>query len=180
MAKLTTLRKQHNLTQEELSEKTKLSVRTIQRIESGQQPKGHTLKTLTQFFEVNEHYFEAQQTTTKPQVNFTVVKLINLSTLLFTFFPPCNIIVPLLIAYFKKEMNTLTKQLISLQIVYSLFAFALFMGCAFVKNGFQLSNKFIPFCMLALVLGNVYIILKNAVSLDKHQRLSISLRFSLF
>jgi len=46
MSKLKQLREQKNMTQEELSEKSGISVRTIQRIESGTNPKGHTLKYL--------------------------------------------------------------------------------------------------------------------------------------
>jgi transcriptional regulator with XRE-family HTH domain len=44
MSKLKQIREQQNLTQEELAEKSGISVRTIQRIESGTEPKGHTLK----------------------------------------------------------------------------------------------------------------------------------------
>ncbi|NQY05646.1 MAG: helix-turn-helix transcriptional regulator, partial [Flavobacteriaceae bacterium] len=46
MNKLVALRTQRNLTQEELAEKSGISSRTIQRIEAGTVPKGHTLKTL--------------------------------------------------------------------------------------------------------------------------------------
>lgn len=54
MSKLKTLREQKNLTQEELSERSKISVRTIQRIESGTEPKGHTLRALAQTLEIEE------------------------------------------------------------------------------------------------------------------------------
>ena len=42
------------LTQEELAEKSGISVRTIQRIEAGQSPKGYTLKALIKALEVEE------------------------------------------------------------------------------------------------------------------------------
>nr|MBC7611596.1 helix-turn-helix transcriptional regulator [Pseudopedobacter sp.] len=44
MSKLKRIREQQNLTQEELSEKSAVSVRTIQRIEAGKDPKGYTLR----------------------------------------------------------------------------------------------------------------------------------------
>ena len=44
-----------NLTQEELSEKSKISVRTIQRIEAGTEPKGHTLRALAQALDIEEY-----------------------------------------------------------------------------------------------------------------------------
>ena len=43
---LKAIREQKHLTQEELAELSGLSVRTIQRIEAGQEPKGHTAKVL--------------------------------------------------------------------------------------------------------------------------------------
>jgi len=46
MSKLKNIRKKFNLTQEELAEKSGVSARTIQRIEAGVEPKGHTLKVL--------------------------------------------------------------------------------------------------------------------------------------
>ncbi len=59
MSKLKAIREQKNLTQEELSEQSKISVRTIQRIESGTEPKGHTLRSLAQALEIEE--IELQQ-----------------------------------------------------------------------------------------------------------------------
>ncbi len=50
MAKLTFFREKLHLTQEELAEKSGVSVRTTQRIEAGTIPKGFTLKTLGIFF----------------------------------------------------------------------------------------------------------------------------------
>ena len=47
MSKLTKYREKLNLTQGELSEKSGVSVRTIQRIEAGATPKGHSLNVLS-------------------------------------------------------------------------------------------------------------------------------------
>mgnify|MGYP003598873837 CR=1 FL=1 len=46
-----------NLTQEELAEKSGISVRTIQRIESGTKPKGYTLKALAAALGISEKRF---------------------------------------------------------------------------------------------------------------------------
>ena len=54
MTNLIKFREQQNLTQEELAEKSGLSVRTIQRIEAGTLPKGYTLKVLAKVQEKNE------------------------------------------------------------------------------------------------------------------------------
>jgi len=50
--RLAELRKQHGLTQEELAEKARLNVRTIQRVELGEvAPRPSTLRMLSEFFE---------------------------------------------------------------------------------------------------------------------------------
>ena len=45
MSKLTKYREKLNLTQNELADKSGVSVRTIQRIEAGSKPKGHSSST---------------------------------------------------------------------------------------------------------------------------------------
>ena len=50
-SKVKTLREAKNLTQTELAEKSGLSLRTIQRIESGQSLKGFTLKAIAHTLE---------------------------------------------------------------------------------------------------------------------------------
>ena len=54
MSELKKIRERQNLTQEELAEKSGISVRTIQRIEAGTNPKGYTLKTLASSLDVSE------------------------------------------------------------------------------------------------------------------------------
>ena len=54
MSELKRIREEQHLTQEELAEKSGLSVRTIQRIEAGTEPKGYTLKTLASSLSVSE------------------------------------------------------------------------------------------------------------------------------
>jgi transcriptional regulator with XRE-family HTH domain len=52
------LRMSKNLTQEELSEKCELSLRTIQRLENGESiPRGDTLKRLTSALDLPNNYF---------------------------------------------------------------------------------------------------------------------------
>lgn len=57
MPTLKQIREKQNLTQEELSEKSGISVRTIQRIEAGTPPKGYTLKTLAKALGIPESDF---------------------------------------------------------------------------------------------------------------------------
>ena len=56
------LREQKNLTQSELAEKSGLSLRTIQRIEAGNPPKGFTLKAITEALDIQpENLFPTQR-----------------------------------------------------------------------------------------------------------------------
>ena len=59
MSKLVEHRDKLNLTQEELSKKSGISVRTIQRIESGIEPKGYTLKALAKSLNIKESELNA-------------------------------------------------------------------------------------------------------------------------
>ncbi len=69
MSKLKENREKLNLTQEELSDKSGISVRTIQRIESGNEPKGHTLKILAKTLEITENEL-IQNQETKIELNY--------------------------------------------------------------------------------------------------------------
>ena len=116
MSKLKIIREIQNLTQEELAEKAGISVRTIQRIETGKTPKGYTLKVLAKVLEIDqdellfektkkenlEYVKEINKTQETVLVNFTKLKLMNLSSIPFIVIPPLNIIVPLFLM-FKNE-----------------------------------------------------------------------------
>ncbi|MBN2892336.1 MAG: helix-turn-helix domain-containing protein, partial [Bacteroidales bacterium] len=178
MSKLKKNREKLNLTQEELSEKSGISIRTIQRIESGNEPKGQTLKLLAKTLGIKENELLKKEET-KIEINSTLIKIINLSSLPFTIIPPVNIIIPLVIMFVKKQFNPLAKQIVSIQILWLIFAVIIFMLSSFMKNWFSLGNIFILVIMILLVLSNVFIILRNAVEIDKRGRLFFRLNFSL-
>ncbi|WP_250255653.1 helix-turn-helix domain-containing protein [Chryseobacterium sp. Marseille-Q3244] len=193
MSKLKTVREQKNLTQEELSEKSKISVRTIQRIEAGTEPKGHTLRALARALEIEENLL--QDTIVIPEindevseesipevkekeqsdVNYSLIKIINLSSLLFTLLPPLNILVPLLLMFTMKQRNSLVKEIISVQMIWTVMAPIVFMLGIFLKFG----RQFTLVLMIAIVLSNVFIILRNAAEIDKKRKLYFRLNFSM-
>ena len=190
MSKLKQIREQQNLTQEELSEKSGISVRTIQRIESGTEPKGHTLKTLSKTLEISvddllnkKLEVLVEDTTEKSiknseiesQINYQKVKLINLSSVLFVLLPPLNILVPLILSYSLKQKNQLTKQIISLQILWTILAPIVFMLGIFLKLG----QSFTIVILLLIILSNVYLILRNLAEIDRKKQLRYKLNFSI-
>ncbi|HAF29942.1 MAG TPA: DNA-binding protein [Bacteroidales bacterium] len=178
MSKLKKNRKNINLTQEELSDKSGISVRTIQRIESGNEPKGQTLKILAKTLGIKENEL-LEKEEALVEVNPALIKIINLSSLPFTIMPPANIVIPLVIMFAKKQFSPLAKQIVSIQILWLIIAGIIFILSSFMKNWFSLGNRFILLVMIFLVLSNMFIILVNTAAIDKKGKLFFKLNFSL-
>ena len=190
MSNLKTIRERQNLTQEEVAEQSGISVRTIQRIEAGTAPKGHTLRALAKALAVEEKELLAgaisieQESTTDElagdseapaPIRYPAVKLINLSSILFILLPPLNILVPLLLMFGMKQKNELVRQIISVQILWTITAPIVFMLGIFLKLG----RTFTLLLIIAIVLSNVGIILRNAIAIDRKKQLFIRLNFSM-
>lgn len=189
MSQLKKIREIKNLTQEELAQKSGLSVRTIQRIEAGMQPKGYTLKTLAKSLDIPEKDLSAPEIVVSQETeieklplvtkedkspNLALVKIINLSSLPVTWFPVANFIVPLVIMLFTKNKSPIIKQIISLQIFLAIVSPVIFMMVALLKLG----SRIVMITMILLVLVNIYIILRNAYEIDKKNSLRYKLNFS--
>ena len=159
MSRLKAFREQQNLTQEELSKKSGISARTIQRIETGKEPKGYTRR----------------ETKEVALINYSLLKLINLSSIPFIIIPPLNIIVPFVLMLTLKQKNRFTKQLISLQILWTIIAPIVFMLGIFLKLG----NEFTMILIILIVSSNVFIILRNAIEIDRNKKLYYHLNFSM-
>lgn len=178
MSRLKKIREKLNITQEELAEKSGVSVRTIQRIEAGTEPKGYTLKSLAKALEIEEKSLLPEQDETI-ESDLGVLKLINFSALPFTIIPPLNIIVPLIVMFVKKEFNAITKQLVTIQIVWTILAVIIFMAASFLKNWLDLNSKSILAVMIFLLLSNLLIVIRNAFEIDKNGKLFFQLKFSI-
>jgi transcriptional regulator with XRE-family HTH domain len=189
MSRLKVFREKQNLTQEELSEKSGISARTIQRIETGKEPKGFTLRALSKALEVQENELlykefkkeiteiieEKKEHTQEVLINYLFLKLINLSSIPFIIIPPLNIIIPIVLMFTMKQKNSLVKQLISVQILWTIIVPIIFMIGLFLKLG----NTFTIFLMVLIVVSNVFIILRNAIEIDKRKQLHYKLNFNM-
>lgn len=189
MSKLKNIREKLNLTQEELAEKSGVSARTIQRIEAGVEPKGHTLKVLAAALSVEavellkekEKEKEEEKDTndvSEPALDIALIKLINFSSLPFTFVPLVSIALPLLLMFISKQFNPLTKQIVTIQIIWTICAVIVFMSSAIFGKQFMVGNNYMIIVMALIILSNVIIILVNAASLTKENKLRIALNFS--
>jgi len=189
MSKLKALREQQNLTQEELAEKSGISARTIQRIETGKEPKGYTRRALANALQIEENrllvkepeqekaiIIEAQTAANEVVLmNYSSIKLINLSSIPFIIIPPLNFIIPVILMFTMKQKNRVTKQLISVQILWTILAPIVFILGLFLKLG----NGFTLILMILIVLSNLFIILRNAIAIDKNKNLRYKLNFDL-
>ncbi len=175
-SKLTKCREKLNLTQSELADKTGLSVRTIQRIEAGSKLKGHSLNALAQALNVSND--ELVEEKNEASFNYKLIKLINLSSLPFVVVPFANIAIPLMLMHHKKEVNSLTKQIVSVQISWTILSGVIFLLSPFINRLFSSENKLTLIVLIVSILVNIFIILRNTISLDKKNKLHIKLNFS--
>lgn len=177
-SKLLEFREKLNLTQHELSEKSGLSVRTIQRIEAGVEPKGHTLNELSKALGISREEL-LKKDTASDQYDYPLIRLINFSTLAFLLIPFGNLCFPLLLMYRKKEFNPITKQIVSLQILWTVIAGILILISPFLQRLFSTEYQLVLVVILISYMLNLLVILVNAISLGKHNHLYFTLNFTL-
>jgi len=172
------IREQNNLTQSELAERAGLSLRTIQRIESGSAMKGFTLKAVAEALKTDpkQLFFNAEES-----VNVDRAKLINLSVLCGLIIPFGGVIFPLILTLKTKDETNkkLGKEIVSFQIVLMVFISALLIVAPFFQK--TLSTRF-PFFMIILLLFifiKLFVTLKNGARLNKNNELYIRLKNSI-
>jgi transcriptional regulator with XRE-family HTH domain len=178
MSPLLEFREKLNLTQEELAAKSGVSVRTIQRIESGITPKGYTLKALSKALEISKSDL-LKENVEPEKINKQILKYINLSAVVVMIIPLGSILVPLIIMRWKKEFNTVTKQIVSIQILWSIAFPVVMLFVNIIGDWFGVNNEIVPIGVLILILINLYIILRNAIEIEKNTKLFIKFKFSI-
>lgn len=121
--KILELRKTKGYTQEELAEKAKVNLRTIQRIENGEnKPSSNTIKLIC----------VALDTLPEKMINYgkredlKLLSLMHLSVLSYLFIPIGNIIIPLIFWISKKDkivdLDEKGTRLLNFQIVWTFFS----------------------------------------------------------
>lgn len=144
--KIVQSRKMQGLSQEELSNKANISLRTLQRIEKAQtEPRGHTLRAIAEVLEVPVE--ELMDFSKEEDAGF--LQVMSLSALSYWFMPLLNILVPLVLWLFKRNKvqgaDKLGKEIISFQILWTLLAYGVpivffigwpFLGPEALEKGF--------------------------------------------
>ena len=167
-----------NLSQSELAEKAGLSIRTVQRIESGATPKGYTLDALCKALEISRE--QLRDNNDQQNVNWRMVKYLNLLCLPLMIIPAANILIPIALIYWKKEINQATKQIVSIQILWTIISLMVIILVAIIREWLDLAPQIMALTVMLLVASNFYIIIKNAKDIERNQSLSIKPSFSLF
>ncbi|MFC4162986.1 helix-turn-helix domain-containing protein [Epilithonimonas zeae] len=176
--KVKTLREAKNLTQTELAEKSGLSLRTIQRIESGNIPKGFTLKAIAKTLEIEpENLFPKEE-----NIPIDRAKLINLSALSGLIIPFGGIIFPAILTYKTQDSlnRELGKSIICVQIILAFIISVLLILSPFIQHWFSIQFPLFLIPLIAFIIIKLWIVIKNGISLNKTNQLSIKLKSNFF
>lgn len=171
--KLRKIRVANNLTQEELSNQSGISIRTIQRLEKGRAVgSSHTLKALAKTLGTQPRDLMGLEENQHVEENETnKLKLLNFSILSVLLLPFGNLIMPALI-FFKhrknKNVNQVGRKIISFQIVSTLILFFL---CVLIFLFMGRGNGAIPLpvfvCYSMIVIVNVCIVIRTSIEIDQ-------------
>lgn len=162
-------------TQAQLSTETNLSIRTIQRVESGQTiPKGYTLDRLTETLEIDKSEFQkaAHNTDLELQEANHKLKLINLSGLCFIGIPFGNIFIPYLIWQKNKKLPfvyTIGKQIINIQIIWTFCTMMLLIISPFFQDFFPTHFTLILWVGLLAIIINFVFVIRIALSMTRQE-----------
>lgn len=170
------LREEKNLTQTQLAEKSGLSLRTIQRIEAGNIPKGYTLKALSNTFETEPDKLIPSKEITK----IDRVKLINFSSLFGLILPFGGVIFPLILTYKTKDNKNkeLGKSIVSVQIILAVALALSQIASPFIQKGLSLRFPLFLLPLLLIISLKLLVVIVNGISLnnknDLHKNLKIN------
>jgi len=170
------IREQKNLTQTELAEKSKLSLRTIQRIEAGNVPKGFTLKALSSTLEI-----EPEELIPDNKIIQTDrAKLINIAVLMGLILPFGGIVFPLILTYRTSDPKNkeLGKNIVSIQILLAVVLSVSLILSPFIQKSFTLSFPLFMIPLILLLCLKVAIVILNGISLNRKNDLHKVLKFN--
>ena len=166
------IRNRKGLSQEELSEASGLSLRTIQRIENGETtPHGDSLRKLAIALQVSPDEIIDWQI----REDNSLIAILNLSQLGFLAFPLLGILIPLVIWIINrdkiKNMNAVGKSILNFQISWtlSLFMFNILIAVGALSVMRNLRETILSIITFTVVfyIFNLITIIKNTVSYNK-------------
>lgn len=171
--KVKLLREQKNMTQNELAEKSGLSLRTIQRIEAGNILKGYTLKAIADALET-----QPENLVIEDLENVDRAKIINFSALLGLIIPFGGVIFPLILTYKTKDQKNkkIGKEIVSVQIILTIIFSVLLIISPFLQKTFSIKFPVFMIPLIAFIIIKLFIIIRNGMSLNQTNELHIKLK----
>ncbi len=166
--KITEIRKQKGLSQEELSENSKVSLRTIQRIEKDEtDPRGATLKAVCDTLQINiEDVLDYGKHEDKTYLIF-----LHLTVLVFWVIPFGNIILPLILWLNKRDkivdVNIQGTNILNFQIVWTIISNLMFFFYIYFKITHKGNPKIFIALFLVTYLINLIYPIVNAILIRK-------------
>jgi len=178
------IREQQGYTQAALAEKTGLSLRTIQRLESSDKPpKGHTLRVLSEVFDMQPSTLLTQfKSIEKDQLSETTsIQFINLSILSFIGIPFGNIIFPFLLWRKNRQsklVNEMGRRIINFQIIWWVITAILLSLSPFLSHQFFSNAPIIFYILFISYAVNIVMVCMTATKLknDNYDFLNLPLR----
>ncbi len=175
--KLKQQRKVQGLTQEELSQVSGISIRTIQRLEKGLSPGSpHTLKTLAAALDLNNTDLikDKELVSLDPSPQLQSLKKINLSVLSGLLLPLGNLVFPALVFRNHRHVSieSEAKKILSFQLIWTLCTLLFIFLLAPIMQFFfePLTGGGIPIPVVAYFFAvaiNVFLTIQTAFKLDK-------------
>ncbi len=175
MKSIKSRREELGFTQQTLSEATGLSLRTIQRFESGnKEPKGHSLNALAKAFNINPADLKRgfQPIENSKEDEQLSISFINLSALGFIIFPFGNILFPYLLWKRKRTSKATDKagrKILNIQILWTLLLSMLLIIAPFLDNRLDDSMPLILIVLFSMMVINFIVILYTASLIRKDQ-----------
>lgn len=168
-------REKNNFTQNELAEKSGISLRTIQRIEGGSSLKGFTLHSIAKALETNPEHLLAKKTE-----NIERAKLINLSVLLGLIIPFGGVIFPFILTSKTEDFDNkqLGKKIIEIQIILAVLQSVFLIACPFFQKEFNIRKPLFIYGLVLFFITKLLIVIMNGRNLNKSRRLLIYLKNS--
>ncbi|MAU71553.1 MAG: XRE family transcriptional regulator [Pseudozobellia sp.] len=160
-------RKLKGYSQQELSEKTEVTVRTIQRIEKGDvQPHLQTLKLLAAALDIDVNELLPIENPKEEAIQKKWLLLLHATPLLGFMLPLFNVLIPLFLWIHKREDNPLYNQhgvkVINFQITVLIFYFLSFIALLTIEGyGFFMFFAIMPICVFIVLLNIFYAVKKH-------------------
>lgn len=154
--KISKIRKQKGMSQEELSDLSKINLRTLQRIEKDEnQPSGNTLKSICDVLQLN---IEEIVNYGKVEDN-SYLMFLHLSITVNIILPLGNIILPLILWLNKREtitnVNNQGKNILNFQILFSIVNNALLLIGVYGKISHTYNGQFLMYSYFMMIVANI-------------------------